>query len=154
MQQELSEKITRLKAARKQMGMTLAMLAEGTGFTRGTFANVESGSDTPSPRLLAVWIRRLHLSEEWVANGTGRMFRQDPGFFILPVNEIKPAEARAAALREHASIILEEAEQLELVIRQSKEIHAGHGGDASEKWKLTFHTDGTDTITQLKPENP
>jgi transcriptional regulator with XRE-family HTH domain len=153
MQDKLSEKMKRLKEARKQMGMTLAALADGTGFTRGTFANVESGSDLPSPRLLAAWIHRLHLSEQWVEDGTGRMFRQDRAFFMLPVNEIKPAEARAAALRDHASIMLREAEQLELVIRESKAVHKGAGGDASEQYAIIETPDGDFDLKQVRSKS-
>jgi hypothetical protein len=90
------------------------------------------------------------LSEQWLADGTGRMFRQEPAFFALPVNEIIPAKARAAALREHASIMLEEAEQLELVIQTSEACHKSAGGDASVTYKIETKPDGSETWTPLE----
>ena len=133
MQEQFSEKMReRLRSARKEAGMTLEELADGTGFAMTTFSSVENGHDVPSPRLLAAWIRRLRINEEWLASGTGRKFQRPRALFIVPPNELKSSKARAVALREHAAWLIEQAEQLEYEIRESEHHHREKGRPTEE----------------------
>jgi transcriptional regulator with XRE-family HTH domain len=124
MQDIFSEKTRRrLRSARQEAGMTLEELADGTGFALTTFSSVENGHDTPSPRLLEAWIRRLRLNEEWLAEGTGRKFQPARALFIIPPNELKSSRARARSLRDQAAFLIEQAEQLEFEVRESEAYH-------------------------------
>jgi len=134
MQEQFSDKMReRLRTARKEAGLTLEELADGTGFAMTTFSSVENGHDAPSPRLLGAWIRRLRLNEEWLVAGTGRKFQRPRALFIVPPNELKSSRARAISLREHASWLIEQAEQLEYEIRASEDYHRAKGRLAKER---------------------
>ena len=141
MQEQFSEKIReRLRAARQETGMTLEELADGTGFAMTTFSSVENGHDVPSPRLLEAWIRRLRLNEEWVYKGTGRKFQPARALIIIPPNELKRSKARASALRDQASFLIEQAEQLEHEIRESEAFHRGKDRSPAGKSEVVRRT--------------
>ena len=128
MQELFSEKMReRLRSARKELGMTLEELADGTGFAMTTFSSVENGHDAPSPRLLAAWTRRLRLNEEWLVAGTGRKFQRPRALFMIPPNELKSSRLRASALRDQASFLIEQAEQLEYEIRECESFYRDKG---------------------------
>jgi transcriptional regulator with XRE-family HTH domain len=139
----------RLKSTRKEMGLTLGDLTAGTGYSIATFSSVETGRTAPGQRLLDAWIRRLGLTDQWLLDGTGDRFKQEPAFWIIPVHQLKEARERLAKIQDAADIMAEEADRLELVIRHSEEIHKSEGGDASEKWAFTTHPDGTDEVKQI-----
>lgn len=141
----------RLKSARKNMGLTLAEMAAGTGYSLVSFSSVETGRSEPTQRLLDAWTRRLALSDQWLLDGTGEMFKQMPAFWILPVGEIKSAKERLAKLQEAADFLHEEAERLETVIHTSEEIHTKEGGDASVKYQIE-QRDGVERWTPLKSD--
>ncbi len=128
MQEQFSEKMrARLKSVRKEVGMTLEELADGTGFAMTTFSSVENGHDAPSPRLLAAWMRRLRLNEEWLVDGTGRKFQRPRALFMIPPNELRSSKARAGSLRDQAAFLIEQAEQLEYEIRESEDFYRDKG---------------------------
>ncbi|MGA3181489.1 MAG: helix-turn-helix transcriptional regulator [Verrucomicrobiota bacterium] len=134
MQELFSEKMReRLRSARKEVGMTLEELSDGTGFAMTTFSSVENGHDMPSPRLLAAWTRRLRVNEEWLVAGTGRKFQRPRALFMIPPNELKASKARASSLRDQASWLIEQAEQLEFEIRESEDYHREKSRLAEER---------------------
>ena len=134
MQEQFSEQIReRLRGARKEAGMTLEELADGTGFAMTTFSSVENGHDVPSPRLLAAWIRRLRVNEEWLVAETGGNFQRPRALFMIPPNELKSLEARASALRDQASFLIEQAEEFEYEIRESEDYHREKGRLAEDR---------------------
>ena len=128
MQAKFSEKMrARLRKARNQEGMTLEELADGTGFAMTTFSSVENGHDAPSPRLLEAWIRRLRLNPQWLAEGKGRIFERSRMLVMIPPSHLMSAKARARSLRDQASSLIQEAEQLEYEIRESEDYHRENG---------------------------
>jgi transcriptional regulator with XRE-family HTH domain len=140
MQELFSEKMReRLRSARKEAGMTLEELADGTGFAMTTYSSVENGHDAPSPRLLETWIRRLNLNPQWAADGTGRMFKPQRALFMIPPNELKSSKARASALRDQAAWLIEQAEQLEHEIRECEAFYRDKGRPAEERAGETGH---------------
>lgn len=150
MQEKFSENVrARLRSARKESGITLEKLADGTGFALSTFSSAENGHYTPSARLLDVWIQRLHLNKQWVLEGKGSKEEKPLSFFVLPPNDIERAKERAVALREEAVFLIQQAEKAEEIIRDSEAIHKNAGGDATEKVALVEHPDGTCSFKEI-----
>jgi len=130
MQQENVDSIyQRLKAAREQAGVTLAQLAERTGYALATLSGVENGHDRPSKRLLGRWIDALQLDERWVEKGEGKVFR---GTAAEPApqkerNLAAPLRSRIRKARQYTMGLLEELDRMEEDLAQS------HGDPRSRK---------------------
>ncbi len=64
----------RLKQLRKQLDMTQQEFADRIGIKRNSFANYETGRNTPLDAIIVSICREFNVNEEWLRNGTGSMF--------------------------------------------------------------------------------
>lgn len=64
----------RIKEARKARNCTQDQLAQKIGLTRTYINLIESGKKEPAERTIKDICRELKISEEWMLNGTGKMF--------------------------------------------------------------------------------
>ena len=68
----------RLKRLRKTLDLTQQEFADRIGIKRNSFANYETGRNTPIDAIIISICKEFNVNEEWLRNGTGDMF--------LPVN--------------------------------------------------------------------
>lgn len=116
----------RLKQAREQAGLTLAQLAERTGYAITTLSGVENGHDQPSKRLLPKWIQALAINESWLKTGDGEMFvKADPKPVLSqPKDLAAPIRFRIQKARQHATNLLQELDQIEKDLSGSKRLRS------------------------------
>jgi transcriptional regulator with XRE-family HTH domain len=112
----------RLKQAREQSGLTLAQLAERTGYAVTTLSGVENGHDQPSKRLLPKWIQVLAINDSWLKTGDGEMFIKGESKRALEQRKdlSAPIRFRIQKARQHATDILRELDQIEKDLSGSK----------------------------------
>lgn len=64
----------RLKQLRKTLGITQQEFADRIGIKRNSYANYETGRNTPIDAIILSICREFNVNEEWIRNGTGEMF--------------------------------------------------------------------------------
>lgn len=66
---------TRIKEARKALGLSREKFAEGLGLkSRGKIVNVENGTVEPDDAFIRLICQVYHISYEWLTTGQGEMF--------------------------------------------------------------------------------
>jgi transcriptional regulator with XRE-family HTH domain len=123
MQENILASISRrLRGARDQAGVTLAQLAERTGYAVTTLSGVENGHDQPSKRLLSRWIQALAINEAWLKTGEGEIFvNAVPKQGREQRNDLAaPIRFRIQKARQHATDLLQELDQIERDMSGSK----------------------------------
>ena len=66
----------RLKQLRKTLGITQQEFADKIGIKRNTYANYETGRNTPIDAIILSICREFNVSESWLRNGEGEMFKE------------------------------------------------------------------------------
>ena len=66
----------RLKALRKELGLTQAAFADRLNLGRGTLANYEVGRNVPLEPVITLICRTFGVNETWLRTGEGKMFEQ------------------------------------------------------------------------------
>ena len=64
----------RLKKLRKTLDLTQQEFAEKIGIKRNSFANYETGRNTPIDAIIVSICREFNVNEDWLRNGNGDMF--------------------------------------------------------------------------------
>jgi transcriptional regulator with XRE-family HTH domain len=105
----------RLRQARARAGVTLAQLAERTGYAVTTLSGVENGHDQPSKRLFSRWIQALAINESWVKTGEGEIFAKAVPKQVRGQQSdlAAPIRFRIQKARQHATYLLQELDQIE-----------------------------------------
>lgn len=68
----------RIKKLRRLLELTQKEFAERIGIKRNTIASYETGRNKPIDSVVSLICREYNVSEEWLRNGTGEMFRPEP----------------------------------------------------------------------------
>lgn len=68
----------RLKALRKELGLTQEKFAERLRMKRNSIANYEIGRNEPIDAVIALICREFKVNETWLRTGEGEMFKEDP----------------------------------------------------------------------------
>ena len=66
----------RMKKLRKTLDLTQQEFADRIGIKRNSYANYETGRNTPIDAIVVSICREFNVNEEWLRNGTGEMFLQ------------------------------------------------------------------------------
>lgn len=64
----------RIKALRKDLGLTQEKFAERLNIKRNTLANYEIGRNEPIDAVVSLICREFNVNEEWLRNGQGDMY--------------------------------------------------------------------------------
>lgn len=64
----------RLKKLRKALGLTQQEFADRIGIKRNSFANYETGRNTPIDAIIVSICREFNVNEDWLRDGIGDMF--------------------------------------------------------------------------------
>jgi transcriptional regulator with XRE-family HTH domain len=114
--------IQRLRQAREQASLTLAQVAEITGYALTTLSSVENGHDQPSKRLLSRWIQALAINESWLKTGEGELFAKPVPKQVREQRSdlAAPIRFRIQKARQHATDLLQELGQIERDMAGSK----------------------------------
>lgn len=64
----------RLKKLRKHLDLTQQEFAERIGSKRNTIAKYETNTNVPSAAVISLICREFNVNEEWLREGTGKMF--------------------------------------------------------------------------------
>lgn len=68
----------RLKKLRKALDLTQQEFADRIGIKRNSFANYETGRNTPIDAIIVSICREFNVNEEWLRTGEGDMFIEVP----------------------------------------------------------------------------
>ena len=66
----------RLKQLRKTLGITQQEFADKIGIKRNSYANYETGRNTPIDAIILSICREFDVNEVWLRNGEGEMFKE------------------------------------------------------------------------------
>ena len=66
----------RLKQLRKTLDLTQQQFADKIGIKRNSYANYETGRNTPIDAILISICREFGVNEDWLRTGEGEMFEQ------------------------------------------------------------------------------
>ncbi|MDT4375458.1 helix-turn-helix domain-containing protein [Blautia coccoides] len=66
----------RLRQLRKSLDLTQQQFADKIGIKRNSYANYETGRNTPIDAILLSICREFGVNEEWLRTGEGEMFEQ------------------------------------------------------------------------------
>ena len=64
----------RIKALRKELGMTQQAFADRIGIKRNSVAKYETGENSPSSASITLICREFRVNETWLRTGEGEMF--------------------------------------------------------------------------------
>lgn len=64
----------RVRALRKELGLTLQAFGDRLGVTRATVSRIENGVNNLSDQMVVSICREYGVSEEWLRDGDGEMF--------------------------------------------------------------------------------
>lgn len=64
----------RLKKLRRSLELTQQEFADRIGIKRNSFANYETGRNTPIDAIIVSICREFNVNEDWLRNGNGEMF--------------------------------------------------------------------------------
>jgi transcriptional regulator with XRE-family HTH domain len=65
---------SRIKSARKRLGLTQTKIAKSLGIKQGHWSDIERGVKQPSETLLIAFIYRYAILSHWLQTGEGEMF--------------------------------------------------------------------------------
>ncbi len=83
----------RIKELRKELGLTLEKFGERLGVTKVTISRLENGINNVTDQMFKSICREFDVSEEWLRDGTGEMFRtHDDETAALVYNFLADAE--------------------------------------------------------------
>lgn len=68
----------RLKQLRKTLGITQQEFADKIGIKRNSYANYETGRNTPIDAIILSICREFDVNEQWLRTGEGEPFRERP----------------------------------------------------------------------------
>lgn len=66
----------RIKQLRKALELTQQEFADRIGIKRNSFANYETGRNTPIDAIIVSMCREFNVNEEWLRTGDGEMFNK------------------------------------------------------------------------------
>ena len=66
----------RIKKLRKTLDLTQQEFADRIGVKRNSYANYETGRNTPIDAIILSICREFNVNEEWLRHGTGEMFME------------------------------------------------------------------------------
>lgn len=90
----------RLKSLRKTLDITQQEFADKIGIKRNSYANYETGRNTPIDAIIVSICREFNVNEEWLRTGEGEMFRKIP-------EEDQYSKAAGALLRDDDALAIE-----------------------------------------------
>lgn len=65
-----------IKKLRKEIDLTQQEFADRIGIKRNSYANYETGRNTPIDAIILSICREFNVNEEWLRDGTGEMFAE------------------------------------------------------------------------------
>ncbi|MCO7121957.1 helix-turn-helix transcriptional regulator [Ihubacter massiliensis] len=65
----------RIRALRKELGLTQEKFADRLSMKRNTIANYEIGRNEPIDAVISLICKEFNVNEEWLRTGTGEMFQ-------------------------------------------------------------------------------
>ena len=82
----------RIKMLRKALDLTQQEFADRIGIKRNSYANYETGRNTPIDAIIVSICREFNVNEEWLRNGTGEMFKSDRDTAIVRLENLLASE--------------------------------------------------------------
>ena len=82
----------RIKQLRHILGLTQQNFSDRLKIKRGAIANYEIGRNNPSDSVIALICREFNVNEEWLCNGTGKIFKSDRDTAIVRLENLLASE--------------------------------------------------------------
>lgn len=116
----------RIKAIRKETGLTQTQFAESIGLSRIYITQCETGVINPSSRAIRDICRLYRINEEWLLNGTGEMHpvlsrNQQIAEFVNDAMEGADDDIRKIILQAATNLDEEDWKAITRIIRKLKE---------------------------------
>lgn len=67
----------RIKAVRKELGLSQDEFGRRLGLTRGAITNIEYNKTEPKPLFISLLCKEFNVNETWLRTGEGDMFKLD-----------------------------------------------------------------------------
>ena len=114
----------RIKAIRKELGLTQKDFGVQIGIASNTITGYETGVRVPSPQVIRSICREFNVNEEWLSTGQGEMFRQTEESAITLIDRIMYGENEFAksVFKAFASLSEEEWNAVEKIIDRLLEL--------------------------------
>ncbi len=86
---------TRLRALRKELGLTQEQLAQRLGVGKAALSMIETGKASLSSRNINILVQEFNLNPDWMENGEGKMFNALPDVnkFTLKTDNSLPLQS-------------------------------------------------------------
>ena len=68
----------RIKELRSSLKLSQEIFASRIKITRSSVSKLEKGENNPSEQTIALICKQFNVNEEWIKNGTGKMFKEIP----------------------------------------------------------------------------
>lgn len=82
----------RVKQLRKSLDLTLEKFGDRLGVTKVAISNIENGKRAVTEQMSKAICREFNVSEDWLRNGVGDMFKQRDGFFSEILSELDDSD--------------------------------------------------------------
>lgn len=114
----------RLKKLRKALNLTQQEFADRIGIKRNSFANYETGRNTPIDAIIVSICREFNVNEDWLRNGIGEMFieRDDEDILMEWAGKVLGSEPDSLKRRFVKMLCSLTDEEWELLERKAKEL--------------------------------
>lgn len=114
----------RIKAIRKELGLTQKDFGVQIGIASNTITGYETGVRVPSPQVIRSICREFNVNEEWLSTGQGEMFCQTEESAITLIDRIMYGENEFAksVFKAFASLSEEEWNAVEKIIDRLLEL--------------------------------
>lgn len=105
----------RIKQVRSVLGITQQEFADKIGVKRNSYANYETGRNTPIDAIVKSICREFNVNETWLRTGSGKMFQDPPSSELDALAEKYDLGSAARALIER--FVTLKAEEQEIIIK-------------------------------------
>lgn len=82
----------RVKQLRKSLDLTLEKFGDRLGVTKVAISNIENGKRAVTEQMSKAICREFNVSEDWLRNGVGDMFKQRDGSFSEILSELDDSD--------------------------------------------------------------
>ena len=82
----------RIKQIRKEKNLTQVEFGERIGVKGNTVTNYETGLRNPTDAVILSICREFNVNEDWLRNGTGKMYKERDGSFTELLSELEESD--------------------------------------------------------------
>ena len=82
----------RIKQIRTNSGLNQSDFGKKISISRSAVWKIENGENTPSEQTINIIGREFNVNEDWLRNGTGKMYKERDGSFTELLSELEESD--------------------------------------------------------------